>query len=429
MRILITGASGFIGGHLTQALIETGHEIIAAVRRPQSLQHRWPNIRTLPIDFSRDLNPEEWTPHLAGVDVVINAVGIIRESGENSFDKLHSRGPIVLFQACETAGVRRVLQLSALGADDQAFSHYHRSKRSADTYLKQTELDWAILMPSIVYGPGAKSMALFQAMAALPLIPLIDQGDQPIQPIHIQDLVRAVISLVEQPTTLRQDIKMVGPSPIQMKELYRRLCDWQGLGQARFLRIPYPLAFKGAQWAGLLGQTPINAEAVQMLQKGNTASVEPFIQRFGFRPRSLTQALAEDPARQADRWYAGLYFLAPLLRLSIAFLWIWTGIVSAFLFPAEQSYALLKQVGIAGIWQPMLLYGAAALDFGLGLATLFSFRLQLTGWIQIGIVLFYSLIITVWLPEQWIHPFGPMSKNLPLLVGILIMLVLERRKP
>lgn len=428
MRILITGASGFIGSHLTQVLLDKGHDVLACVRHPEHALARWTHIKAIKADFTTDHSEADWIPRLENVDVVINAVGIIRESSGQTFDALHTQAPIALFQACESAGVKRVIQVSALGADASAFSHYHRSKRAADIYLRESSLDWAILMPSIVYGRGAKSMPLFKAVAALPLVPLIGVGDQEIQPIHISDMLKAVVELVDSSSPLRTNIEMVGPAPVTMKDLYGNLRNWLGLGKARFFRVPYKPALYGARLVGLLGQTPITDEAVQMLRKGNTGSIEPFIARFGFKPKSIQRVLADTPAQQSDKWHAGLYFLAPALRLAIAFVWIFTGIISAFVFPIEQSYAMLAQTGIVGIWQPIMLYGAAVTDSLLGVATLFSYRLRLVVLLQICIIVLYTVIITLWLPEHWAHPFGAISKNLPLIVATLVMLVLEGRK-
>ncbi len=428
MRILITGASGFIGSHLVQAMSEAGHDVLACVRRPESLHQRRPNITTVMADFTRDQAAGDWTHRLQDVDVVINTVGIIRESRGQTFDALHTRAPIALFQACEMTGVKRVIQISALGADENACSHYHTSKRAADRYLRKLNLDWAVAMPSIVYGPGAKSMALFKAISALPLIPLIAAGDQQIQPIHISDMTKALVKLVHTAPPLCTNIEMVGPEPITMKTLYLKLRHWLGLGQARFLSLPYRLALQAARLIGMLGDTPITEESVQMLRNGNSGDVEPFVARFGFKPQDMESVLAATPAQQSDRWHAGLYPLAPALRLSIALVWLFTGIVAAWLFPVEQSYALLARVGVAGIWQPIMLYGAAATDILLGIATLCSWRLRLVAMIQIGIILLYSVIITIWLPEHWTHPFGSISKNLPLVVATLIMIVLEGRR-
>ncbi len=427
MNVLITGASGFIGSHITQTLIKDGHIVTVCVRIPKLAQQRWPSAHAITTDFSKDHHSSEWLPRLDDIDVVINAVGIIRETGSQTFEALHTAAPCALFKACEKAGVKRVIQISALGADETAFSQYHLSKRAADECLMELNVNWSILMPSIVYGPGAKSMTFFRALASLPLTPIIDKGDQPVQPIHIDDLIQAVSQIIQPETSGQHQIELVGPKAITIKEIYSLLRHWLGLGNARFISLPYQLTLIAGRLGGFLGNTPMTTESVQMLRKGNTADVTPFIKQFGFEPISFEQALINIPAQQTDRWHAGLYFLKPLLRFSIAFIWIFTGIVSAFVFPIEQSYAMLAKAGITGIWAPIMLYGAAATDLTLGLATLMAYRLPIVVSIQIAVIILYSIIITFSQPEQWIHPFGPVSKNIPFIVATLTMLVLERK--
>ena len=427
MKVLITGVSGFIGSHLTSALIAAGYEVVACARNSAAVKQRWPGIAVIESDFSRDHETADWLPRLQGVDVVVNAVGIIRETRTQTFEALHTAAPCALFRAAERAGVSKVIQISALGADETAFSRYHLSKRAADECLLGLNLNWAIVMPSIVYGPGAGSMAFFKAVAALPVVPLVEAGEQSVQPIHIDDFTQAVVQLItpDAPTKLR--IAMVGPQPITIKIMFTRLRQWLGMSHIRFVRLPYGLASIAARLGGLMGNTPMTPETVQMLRKGNTGDVEPFVARFGFMPMSFDAALARTPAQQSDRWHAGLYFLRPLLRLSIAFVWIFTGVVSALFFPLQQSYAMLAEVGIAGIWGPVMLYSASTMDLLLGVATLVSYRLPLVALMQIAVMLIYTFIITFALPEQWLHPFGPVSKNLPLIVATIIMVVLERR--
>ena len=427
MNILITGATGFIGSHITQALIQEGHRVRACVRNPAAIHRQWPNLEAVKVDFNSDHQVSDWIPRLENIDIVINSVGIIRETATQTFDALHTAAPCALFMACEQAGVEKVIQISALGADITAFSQYHRSKRAADECLMALALDWAILLPSITYGPGAKSMALFRALASLPLVPLVDKGDQPVQPVHVEDLVRTVMRLIQPETPNRIRIELVGPRAISLKEISLQLRHWLGLGKARFVHIPYRLALLAGRVGGFLGNTPMTAETIQMLRRGNTADVDPFVKQFGFIPISFEESLADTPSQQADRWHAGLCLLRPILRLSIAFLWIITGVVSAFIFPTEQSYGMLAEAGITGIWSPILLYGAATTDFALGMATLFAVRLPLVGLTQILVILLYSVIITFSQPQLWAHPFGPVTKNLPLLIATLVMLVLERR--
>lgn len=426
MNILITGASGFIGSHITDALIQHGHHVSVCVRNREVAQRRWPGAQIVTADFSKVNTTSEWLTRLDNIDVVINAVGIIRETGSQRFKHLHTDSPCALFKACEQAGVKKVIQISALGADDTAFSQYHLSKRAADECLMRLDLNGTILMPSIVFGPGAKSMEFFRAMAALPFTPVVDKGDQQVQPIHIDDLVKAVLHLTHSEDQYPSHFELVGPKAITMKGIYSLLRHWLGLGKPTYISMPYSLSLIAGSLAGLFGNSPMTKESIQMLRRGNVADVTPFVNKFGFVPQSFAQSLQNMPAQQADSWHAGLYFLKPLLRLSIGFVWIIAGIVSAFVFPLEQSYSMLEKAGITGFWGPVMLYGAAATDFVLGLATLMAYRIRIIGLIQIALIVLYTIIITFSQPELWIHPFGPISKNIPLIIATLIMLVLER---
>ncbi len=425
MKILITGAGGFIGTHLTRALSRQ-HEIVACVRNPRHLTNQFVSINTITVDFSANLSVEDWLPLLQSVDVVINAVGIIRESRHQTFELLHHQAPCTLFEACEQAGVRKVIQISALGADDSAFSQYHLSKKAADDYLQQRDLDWVIIKPSLVYGPGGKSAAYFKALAALPLMPVMETGGQLVQPIHIDDLTKTIGALLTDETPVRMSIDAVGPTPIDVKNMLLQYRHWLGIASGRMLNVPFPLALLVGKVGGFLGNPILSGEAIRMLKQGNTGDVSTLQQALQISPRSLATALYEHPAEQADRWHARLFFLRPLLRISIGLLWLFTGIVSLGLYPVEQSYALLSEVAIHGWLAPVALFGAALLDMALGIATVGRFHIQLVGKIQVILMLGYSALISMGLSEMWLHPFGPITKNIPLIIATMIMLSLEK---
>jgi uncharacterized protein YbjT (DUF2867 family) len=427
MRILITGATGFIGSHIAEAAAKVGHELVLCARNPAIVKQHFPHAESKQVDFCRDIETDLWLQRTKNIDIVINTVGIIREYGKQTFNALHRDTPIALFRACEISQVKRVIQISALGADKNAISHYHLSKRAADTALSSLALDWAILMPSIVYGPNAKSMALFKALSSLPLIPLVESGEQPVQPLHISDLVAAVMHCIESDRPIRKRIELVGPEPITMRELHCQLRSWLGYAPAKFVGLPFCVALGFARWGGLLGCTPVDDEAMRMLRRGNTGDVAGYIEAFGYRPKAFNQALSELPAQQADRWHASLYFLRPLLRWSIAFVWLFTGIISLFVVPTDISFEMLTKTGISAAWAPLFLYGASLIDLFIGMAVALRFYPSQIGWLQILLILVYTLIITLSQPEHWMHPFGPVSKNAPLLVSILILTILEKR--
>ena len=125
--------------------------------------------------------------------------------------------------------------------------------------------------------------------------------------------------------------------------------------------------------------------------------------------------------------HAELQWLLPLLRWSIALVWIWTGIVSLGLFPRADSLALLARTGITGVFANVALYAAAALDLVLGAATLLLRRRQWLWLAQFALILGYTIVITIKLPEFWLHPYGPILKNLPLLACIVLLYRLEDR--
>jgi uncharacterized membrane protein YphA (DoxX/SURF4 family) len=135
-----------------------------------------------------------------------------------------------------------------------------------------------------------------------------------------------------------------------------------------------------------------------------------------------------EPAQaEAARRTAVLDLWLPVLRIALALLWIWTGIVSLGLYPVQDSYALLARVGLHGMQSTLALYGAALLDLALGVLTLIApARLRRPVWlVQLALIAGYTVLITVFLPDFWLHPYGPISKNLPVLAAIALLWALE----
>lgn len=268
MKILLTGASGFIGRNLSVALAAAGHEVITASRNAG-------------IDFRQMLTVGDWLPHLSGIDAVINSVGIIGECGSQRFDVLHTHAPAALFRACEQVGVRRVLQISALGADESAFSPYHLSKKAADDSLRSLDLDWFVLRPSLIYGHGGKSAELFMRLAALPMIPVLGDGQQTLQPVHISDVVATAVHALVAPES-RQTLDIVSTEAISFADWLQRMRGVQGLRPAKFLRVPFGLAMACAQVGRHLNPI-LQPDNLRMLKIGYRADPRP-AERFLGRP-------------------------------------------------------------------------------------------------------------------------------------------------
>jgi uncharacterized protein YbjT (DUF2867 family) len=417
MRILLTGASGFIGKHLQAALLAEGHHVVSAMRSPPPASGH-ARLAYLQADFAVDTDKSAWLARLDGIDAVINAVGIFRESGRQRFAALHTEAPCALFAACaESSSVQLVLQLSALGADQHAETAYHLSKKAADDYLARLPLRAFILQPSLVYGKDGASTRLFKALASMPFCVRFGKAPQLVQPIHVDDVVAAIVKLVRAPLpvadglTVRR-IALVGPAALSFTDYLALLRTAMGLGRLRVLRLP--------AWVARM----VDADTLRMLERGNCADPAMTARLLGRAPRAIA-SFVDDPA--AERVQAKLGWLLPLLRLSIVFVWLATAVVSVALYPPELSYQLLERSGVPAALGPLMLYGAAAFDLLLGLGIVLLARRRWLWLAQLGLIGFYTVVIAWKLPEFLLHPYGPLIKNVPMLAAIWLLYQLEEK--
>jgi uncharacterized protein YbjT (DUF2867 family) len=405
MAILVLGASGFIGGRVCRALRASGFAVREGGRPA--------------YDLARPRNAADWLPLLEDCDAVVNAAGIFRESGERTFAQVHARGPVALFEACARRRLP-VVQVSALGAEPGAPTAFLRSKARADEALLESDVPSLVLRPSLVFGAGGASARLFLTLAALPIIPL-PLGDARIQPVHVDDVAEAIVVACRERRFPRAPVAAVGPQAITLREYLSHLRRQLGLGPPRFLALPRPLV----RLAAALPVGLLDRDALRMLEQGSVADPSPFAALLGKPPRRVEDFIPADD-RERSRREASLGWLLPVLRVALAFMWIAAAVVSVGIYPVDQSMALLAQVGLTGTLATLALYGAAALDLALGIATLLV-RRRVSWTLQFVLVLAYTIIITVFLPGQWLHPFGPVVKNLPILAAILLMRELEPR--
>lgn len=430
MRVLVTGAAGFIGVQVVAALTAAGHEVVRGVRRKSAIT-RFRHLKITPCDFANDTRLEDWVPRLAGIEAVVNCVGILRESKTQLFDSVHRATPCALFAACEKVGVRKVVQISALGVpEDTAFV---RSKHEADTYLASLDLDWTILRPSVVYTPAGSygGTSLLRAMAALPgLLFVPGTGQQRLQPVCGDDLARTVVQLLEVDRGKQQILEAVGPQTLSLADYLSAWRRWLGFSEARLLKVPLVLV-RAVVWFGeRFGHGPLGETMFRMLASDNVGTPTAYDQlsaAIGFRPRALGDVLDSSPSHEQDRWHARLYFLKPALRMTLALLWVASGVVG-FLTPTKTSAALLASAGVsAGLAAPVV-YTGSCLDLVLGVALFLRFRAVFTGGLMVATLLGYTVFVGLMLPSIWLEPFGGLIKNIPLFAAILVMMVLERER-
>lgn len=417
MKILICGAQGFIGAAIAERLTTAGHDVLRGVRHPQSAQD-------VAIDYSCDVSEDYWLPRLQGIDVVINAVGIIVERPGATFEAIHHKAPQALFAACQKMGVKRVVQISALGTD-QGTTPYFVSKRAADDGLMRLPIAWQILRPGLVYGANGASAQFFRQLASLPVISLPAGGRQKLQPIHIDDLTKAVCLLIKAETPPHQCLELVGSEVVEYREmlrLYRAAMDFP-----KAVEIPIPAAIISIT-AAVVGKIPgaiLTPDTWAMLQAGNTGDVAVAIKLLGREPRAARTFITSGDSERL-REQALSAWRVPLMRATLALIWLATSFITAFIFPRENSLEMLAKAGLTGLAGQWALFAGIGLDAVMGVVTLLRPSRGLW-WLQGAVIVFFSTVIAFALPEYLWHPFGPILKNVPILAMLFLLLAEERR--
>lgn len=410
MNILLLGADGFIGRHLEAALRAAGHAVSRGVRHAKTADD-------LLIDYRRDHDAARWQARLAGVEVVINAVGILGERQRGDFDSLHVAAPRALFDACKAMGVSRVVQISALGAESR-LTPYLASKCDADCALLAAGTMAIVVRPALVFGLDGRSSRFFLALASLPLHALPSEGRQALRPIHIDDLAELVLRLIERPACGPLVLEAVGGQTVSYRELLAVYRQNLGLPPAPAWPLPRGLLAAAACVGGCFPQALLRRETLRMLYAGNSADDGSTRQILGRAARSPETFIAAGE-KKAARLQALADWRAPLLRCLLAFLWLWSGAVS-LLWP-ETGRTLLAALGLQGVAADSVLLLAAAADMLFGVLTLWRPSARL--WLAQGLlVIAYSLLVAVFLGEFFLHPFAPIVKNLFVLAALLLLL-------
>jgi uncharacterized protein YbjT (DUF2867 family) len=421
LHVLVVGANGFIGRHVVARLLADGHHVTCAGRNTTVLRRRFPNCRVVGVELRTD-DAAIWALRLDGIDAVVNAAGILR----GDLDGVQRRGPMALLDACAASCVRRVVQVSALGAG-LVDTPFLRSKAAADIHLLRLARDgnrsWSVVRPSLVIGRGGASTALFSALAAFPRPLRLGPGTWQVQPVHVSDVARAIADLVATPAA-PETLNLVGPEPMSTDGITACLRSWLGLPPRHPLAISATLLRFGARLGDALPDAALTRDTLRMLEAGNVADPAPAAAALGWAPRPLNTGLAAEPACAADLLAARMVPVRGVLLACLAAVWAGTGVAS-LLVPPARADALLSGLGLLGGVALAATRAGALLDLALGLGLLprRHRRFVLAG--QLALMAAYTVLASVALPLLWLDPFGPLLKNLAVLAATLALLATE----
>jgi uncharacterized protein YbjT (DUF2867 family) len=273
-RTAVLGGSGFIGRYIVQRLAARGDVITVGCRRAEEAKFLKPlgdvgQIATLNLT----IGDEQILPaFLAGNNALVNCVGILRESGSQTFDRVHHSGPARLARLAREAGIERFVHISAIGADPRSSSAYARTKAAGEAAVRDAFPTVTILRPSVVFGAEDQFFNRFAAMATIsPVLPLIGGGHTRFQPVYVGDVADAVLKCLDDSTTAGRTYELGGPKVYTFRELIELV-----LGEIRRKRslvdLPFGLAAIQARLMSILPNPPLTPDQVELLKRDNVVS-------------------------------------------------------------------------------------------------------------------------------------------------------------
>ena len=283
--VTVFGGSGFVGRHLVKALAKNGWRVRVASRRPDLAFHLQPSGKVGQIHAvqANSRYPESIAAALRGSDAVINLVGILAASGQQTFDAVQAQGAKFVAEAAAQAGITSFVHMSAIGADDQSNSGYGRSKRLGETYVQTLLPNAKIARASIIFGPEDGFFNRFAALARIsPFLPLIGGGKTLFQPVYVADVAEGLVRLLEGAGSAGQIYEFGGPDVLSFKQILSMICKITG--RSRFMiNIPFAAAHYLALGTEIaetvsLGLLPsilrMTRDQVELLKQDNLVSPE-----------------------------------------------------------------------------------------------------------------------------------------------------------
>ena len=395
--------------------------------RPGKEQGAGLGVQVVSGDMAVDITVESWLPRLEGIDVVINCAGILREQGRSTFLTVHEQAPMALYQASVQAGIKKIVQISALG--EPGDSAFIASKYRGDDFLRTLPIAAVILRPSVIYSVNGSygGSSLLRALAALPGVMLLPgQGAQKIQPLSADDLARLVVAATGKPAGDGRVLYAAGPQVISLREYLKNWRQWLGGGTVREIAVPLALVRLAVRVGEAVAPGPLNRTIMGMLEKGNylLPGHENAAEVYGLSVQSLPVALSRRASYVQDRWHARLYFLKPLTVACAGAVWVISAIVG-FDAPASAISRYANGLGLSVPVAQYLDWFGSALDGLLGLALLSGYRTRTVLYLMLVSVLGYSVVFSAFMPDLWLEPMGGLLKNLLVLPALIFLLLTE----
>jgi uncharacterized protein YbjT (DUF2867 family) len=289
MRLVtVFGGSGFVGRYVVQQLAHRGWRIRAAVRRPVDAEflRTYGDVGQVGLVQANIRDDASVAAAVAGADAVINLCGLLYESGKQTFGAVHAIGAARVARAAQAAGVKRLAQISAIGASETSTAEYARTKAAGEAAVRTAFPDAIVLRPSIVFGPEDTFFNRFGSLARfLPILPLIGGGETKFQPVYVRDLAAAIVTAIEGGTAPVYELG--GPRVYSFRQLMEYILA-QIERNRLLVPLPYEIASFEARFLELLPNPLLTRDQVEMLKHDNVVSSGmPGLKELGIEPTAV----------------------------------------------------------------------------------------------------------------------------------------------
>lgn len=297
MKVFLTGGTGFVGGHLLQRLLADGHSVRGLMRPgpgggrlialSSSTHPNWKeNFRAGGGDVVTGAGLDAG---MEGCEAVIHLVGIIIEKGTNTFESVHHLGTRNVVEAAKRHGIKRFVQMSALGVRADGVAAYQTSKWKGEEEVRNSGIPFCILRPSLIFGPGDGFVTqMMETMRKAPLLrPVPGDGQSKYRPIFIDDVTACFAQALTAAEATNQTIDLGGADELSLDQILDEIARCAGVRKPA-VHIPMPLMFLGAALAQtVLPNPPVTADQLRMLREGSTCDIEPMKRIFRIEPRGF----------------------------------------------------------------------------------------------------------------------------------------------
>jgi uncharacterized protein YbjT (DUF2867 family) len=235
--LLLTGATGQVGSALLRRLVDDGEDVRCLVRDPRRLGTMRVRVQIALGDLT---DPPSFRNALRGVDTVVHLAATIRDQRRGSIEEVDGIATWRIVRAAQRAGAERFIFFSTLDASGHHRTRFHRAKAAAEQAVLESELDWTVLAPSLVYAPGDRWLTLLERLSLAPAVPLSGAGKARYQPLWAEDAAACAVAALRDPLSAGRRYELAGPDTFSHEEIVRLVLD--AIARPKpVLKIPTPI--------------------------------------------------------------------------------------------------------------------------------------------------------------------------------------------